>query len=420
MKNDIIVGLDIGSSQIKLIIAQKKLEYSEEKLHIIGAVSHPSAGVGKNGTINSIEDAVSALSACLEKAERLVGVPIDSVYLAYNHAKTQYERVKGVAIVSKNDGEIDQDDIDRAIESARSFPVSNNYEIFKTIPVKYNIDNNEDVKDPIGMRGIRLEVEVIVSLVLSSQINNLVKIVQRVGLDVEDILPSAVNMAELFLSHKEKELGAAVLDIGSTTTSLAVFEDGVLLHFNVLPIGSEYITADIGLGLRCPITLAERIKLEFGQADSSDVDSSEEIDISHLLKEEKIDDENSIISRHHLSEIIEARVEEIFNLVDEDLKKINRSKILPVGIFLAGGGSLLDGIVKVAKRTLSLPVAFLEPREVRVEVDKAARPEFLSALGLVVFGSYVGGSSYRGTALKDGVKNAFKKASNLFKKIIPK
>lgn len=138
------------------------------------------------------------MSACLEKAERLVGVPIDSVYLAYNHAKTQYERVKGVAIVSKNDGEIDQDDIDRAIESARSFPVSNNYEIFKTIPVKYNIDNNEDVKDPIGMRGIRLEVEVIVSLVLSSQINNLVKIVQRVGLDVEDILPSAVNMAELF------------------------------------------------------------------------------------------------------------------------------------------------------------------------------------------------------------------------------
>ncbi|NCB21135.1 MAG: cell division protein FtsA, partial [Clostridia bacterium] len=337
----------------------------------------------------------------------------------FNHSKIQYERVKGVAIISKNDGEIDQDDIERAIDSAKSFPVPNNYEIFKTIPVKYNIDNNEDVKDPIGMRGIRLEVEVLVALVLSSQMNNLVKIVQRVGLDIEDVLMPTVNMAELFLTSKEVELGVAVVDIGSTTTSFAVYEDGVLLHFNTLPIGSEYITADIALGLKCPITLAEKIKIEFGEADSSDISDKDDIDISSLLKEEKIDDESSVVSRKYLADIVEARVEEIFKLIDEELKKVNRSRILPVGVFLSGGGSLLKNISKTAKKVLSLPVAFLEPSNVRVEVDKAARPDFLIALSLAVRGAY-SDYEYKNTAIKDGLKNAFGKVNNFFKKIIPR
>ncbi len=419
MKNDIIVGLDLGSSSIKLLIAQKKQELNEETIHIIGAVSHPSAGIGKNGTINSIEDAVSALSACLEKAERLIGVPISSVYLAFNHAKVRYERVKGVAIISKNDGEIDQSDIDRAVDSAKSFPVPNNYEIFKTIPVKYNIDNNEDVKDPIGMRGIRLEVEVLVPLVLTSQMNNLIKIVQRAGLGIEDILLPAITMSEVFLSSKQLELGVAVVDIGATTTSVAVYEDGVLLHFNTLPIGSEYITADVALGLKCPITLAEKIKLEFGNADSSDVSDKEEADISHLLKEEKIDDENSLVSAKYLSEIIEARTEEIFHLVDEELKKVNRSKILPVGVFLSGGGSLLKNISRTAKRVLFLPVAFIEPSHIRIEVDKASRPDFSSALALAIYGSYSNFSG-RENNFKTNFKDLFGKASSLFQKIMPK
>ncbi len=420
MKNDIIVGLDIGSSAIKLVIAQKKVDFNEESIHIIGAVSHPSAGVGKNGVINSIEDAVSSLSACLEKAERLVGVPISSVWLSFNHSKIKYERVKGVAIISKNDGEIDQNDIDRAIDSAKSFPVPNNYEIFKTFPVKYNIDNNEDVKDPIGMRGIRLEVEVLVSMVLTSQMNNLVKVVQRVGLGIDDISFPSITMAELFLTSKEIELGVAVVDIGATTTSLAVYEDGVLLHFNTLPIGSEYITADIALGLKCPITLAEKIKLEFGDSDSSSVDNKEGINIEGLLKEERIEDEDETVSKKYLSEIIEARVEEIFKMVDDELKKINRSKILPVGVFLSGGGSLLKNISKTAKKTLSLPIAFLEPKYIKIEVDKAGRLDFLTALSLAVLGAY-SDSGHRGNNfIKDNFKDAFNKAQGFFKKIMPK
>lgn len=420
MKNDIIVGLDMGSSNIKLTIAQKKFDFNEERVHIIGAVSCPSSGIGKNGTINSIEDAVSSLSACLEKAERLVGVPINSVCLAFNHSKIQYERVKGVAIISKNDGEIDQGDIERAIDSAKSFPVPNNYEIFKTIPVKYNIDNNEDVKDPIGMRGIRLEVEVLVALVLSSQMNNLIKIVQRVGLGIDDILFPIITMGELFLSSKEMELGAAIVDIGATTTSISVYEDGVLLHFNTLPIGSEYITADIALGLKCPITLAEKIKINFGDCESSNFLEKDEIDISDLLREERMEDESNIISSKYLSEIIEARVEEIFKMIDEELKKINRSRVLPVGVFLSGGGSLLKNITKTAKRVLALPVNFLEVKNIKIEVDKASYPNFLASLSMSVFGAFSDFNDYNPNILKDNFKNLVGKVNNLFKKIIPK
>ncbi len=422
MKSDIVVGLDLGSSNIKLTIAQKKLEFNDEKIHIIGAVTQPSFGIGKNGTINSIEDAVSSLSACLEKAERLVGVPISSVFLSFNHSKIKYERVKGVAIISKNDGEIDQGDIDRAVESARSFPMPNNYEVFKTIPVKYNIDNNEDVKDPIGMRGIRLEVEVLVVLVLTSQYSNLIKIVQRVGLGIEDILLPTSIMAEIFLTSKELELGVAVVDIGANTTSLAVYEDGVLLHFSTLPIGSEYITADIALGLKCSISLAEKIKLEFGNSDSVSIDDDEEIDIAQLLKEEKIEDESNIISKKYLADIIEARVEEIFKMIDEELKLINRSRILPVGAFLSGGGSLLQGIVKTSKNTLSLPVALVEAKNIKIEIDKASRLDFLPVLSLAVYGCYQGQNykSSRSLVFNESFKNLFSKANNLFKKIMPK
>ncbi len=419
MKNDIIVGLDIGSNSIKLVIGQKKTQYNEEKIHIIGAVSHPSSGIGKGGTINSIEDAVSSLSACVEKAERLIGIPIESVWLAFNHSSIRYERTRGVAIVSKGDSEIDHSDIERAVESAKSFPEPNNYEIFKTIPVKYSIDNNEDVKDPIGMKGVRLEVEVLIAMVLSSQLNNLVKIVQRVGLSVEDVSMPCRVMAETFLSDKEKELGVAVLDIGATTSSLAVYEDGALLHFSTLTIGSEYITADIALGLKCPITLAEQIKLEFGESDSSEIKKDEDIDISELLKDNNMEDENSIISRKYLVDIIEARSEEIFKMVDEELKQINRSKILPIGVFLSGGGSLLSNISKTAKKTLSLPVSFLEPRNVKIEIDKAARPDFLPALSMLVYGSNEE-AGYGHSALKDNFKELYGRASNFFKKIMPR
>ncbi len=420
MKNDIFVGLDIGSSNIKMVIGQLKEDYGDNRLSVIGAVSHLSAGIGKGGIVNSIEDAVSSLSACLEKAERLVGVPIDSVSLSFNNSKIRYEKTKGVAIISKGEGEIDYSDIERAVDSAKSFPVPNNYEIIDTIPVKYNIDSNEDVKSPIGMNGVRLEVEVLVVLALSSQVSNIIKIVHRANLDINEFLLTPLSLASAFLSGKEKELGAAVVDIGATTTSISVYEDCNLLHLAVLPIGSEHITSDIALGLKCPISLAEKIKVNFGDADSEAYSEEDEVDISSLLKGENVDDMDSI-SMKYVSEIIEARVEEIFNMVDAEFQKINRSRVLPVGVFLSGGGMLVRNVGKVAKRILALPVNSVDPSNyLKLEIDKAQSPEFLTSLSLLVSSQQGLNKLKRGNPFKKNLEGITSNIKSFIKKIIPR
>jgi cell division protein FtsA len=419
MKNDIFVGLDIGSSDIKMAIGQFKEGYEDNRLSVIGAVSHPSAGIGKGGAINSIEDAVSSLSACLEKAERLVGVPIDSVWLSFNSSKIRYEKTKGVAIISKGEGEIDNSDIERAIDSAKSFPVPNNYEIIETIPIKYNIDSNEDVKSPIGMNGMRLEVEVLVVLALSNQFNNIIKIVHRANLDIDHYILSPLSLSGAFTTDKEKELGVAIVDIGATTTSVSVYEDSNLLHLAILPIGSEHITSDIALGLKCPISLAEKIKISFGDAEADGYDD-EEIDITPLLRGENIDDLESV-SIKYISEIIEARVEEIFTMVDSELQKVNRSRVLPVGVFLSGGGVLLKNINKVAKRVLDLPVANINPSDsLNLEIDKAQSPEFLTALSLLVSSQRDVDKKSRNNFLKKNLEGITSNVKSFIKKIIPK
>ncbi len=300
-------------------------------------------------------DATSSISACREKVERLIGAPINKVWASINDPNIKCQRSQGIAAVSKSDGEISRDDIDRAIEAARALSVPPNYEILHVIPVKYTVDSQADIKYPIGMSGIRLEVEALIVQGLASQIKNLTKAIYRTGLDIEDLVLSPLAGAEAVLSQKQKELGAALINIGASTTSLAVYEEGELLHTAVIPIGSEHITSDIAIGLRCPINLAERIKLEYGSARPGQFSKKDEIDISAIAREEEVDDEINNISRKYIAEIIEARVEEIFEKVDDELKKVERSGMLPAGVFLAGGGVRLAGLVEIAKSKLRLP-----------------------------------------------------------------
>ena len=288
MKNDIIAGLDIGSTAIRLVVGQKNIGEERERLQIIGAVSVPAEGINK-GSVKSIEDVTSSISACLEKAERLVGVPIESVWVSINSPNIKCETSKGVVAVGKSNGEISQDDIERALEAARALSVPPNYEILHVIPIKFTVDNQEDIKDPIGMIGVRLEVETLIIQGLSSQIKNLTKAIFRTGLDIEDLVLSPLAAAEAVIGPKQKELGAALINIGASTTSLAVFEEGELLHTAVIPIGSEHITADVAIGLRCPINLADRIKIEYGNANSNKFSKKDEVDIGDLIEEEDVD-----------------------------------------------------------------------------------------------------------------------------------
>lgn len=386
MKENVVAGLDIGSTAIRMVVGQKVISENKEDLQIIGALEVPAEGINR-GTVNSIENATSSISACLEKAERLVGVPIKRVWASINGPHIKSEKSRGVVAVGKSDGEITEDDVERAVEAARALSVPPNYEILHVIPVKYSVDNQTDVKDPVGMIGVRLEVETLIIQGLSSQINNLTKAVYRTGVEIEDLVLSPLAAAEAIISARQKELGGALINIGSSTTSLAVFEEGELLHAAVLPIGSEHITSDVAIGLRCPINLAERIKKEYGSANADKFNKKDEVNIGELAEEEGLSGEEMIVSKKYVAEIIEARVEEIFEKVDEEFKKIDRSGMLPSGVFLIGGGAKLSDIIDLAKKKLRLPAAIGSNKRTSAALDKINDPAFLTALGLVVWGS---------------------------------
>ncbi len=418
MKDDIIAGLDIGSTSIRLVIGQKISGPSGEELQIIGAVSVPTTGVSR-GIVNSIEETTSSISACLEKAERLVGIPISRVWVGINDPHVKCERSKGVVAVGRSDGEINDNDVNRAIEAARALAVPVNYEILHVIPIKFAVDNQGDIKDPIGMNGIRLEVETLIIQGLSTQIKNLTKAIYRTGLEIEDLVLGPLAASEAVLSSKQKELGVALINFGSSTTSLAVYEERNLIHTAILPIGAEHITSDVAIGLRCPINLAERIKKEYGRAIPDNLSGKDEIDVSQLVKEEEVNDDISLISRKYVAEIINARVEEIFEKVDNEFKSIDRSGMLPAGVIFVGGGANLEDLIEAAKKKLRLPAAVGQAKNINVVIDKVRNPEFLTALGLVIWGSHTDGDESSGK-LKRSLGGLLEKTKGLFSKIMPK
>jgi len=368
-----------------LVIGQIVQTNNGNQLQIIGAISSPAEGISR-GMINSIEDATSSISACLEKAERVTGVTVTNTWIGLNGPNLKCDHSRGVVAVSRSDSEINQDDVNRAIEAAQALAVPPNYEILHVVPVKFSVDNQDGIKNPVGMTGIRLEVDTLIIQNLSSQIKNLTKAVYHTGLNIDDLVFSPLAAATVALSSKQKELGVALVNFGAATTSLAVYEEGELLYTSVIPVGSNHVTNDIAIGLRCPITLADKIKMKYGSAASDKFDKKDEIDISDLVSEENLSDEITVISQKYVAQIIEARVEEIFEKVDDELKKIERSGMLPAGIVLVGGGAKLTDIVELAKKKLRLPVSLGTNKVVPTVVDKVNDLEYLTALGLVAWG----------------------------------
>ncbi len=419
MKHQLIAGLDIGTTNVRLVVGQRVKNEAGSKLQILGAVSAPAEGINK-GVVNSIEDATSAISACLEKAQRLIGVEVVEAWVGINAPSLKCEKSKGVVAVSRSDNEINQEDINRAVEAAQALAVPQNYDILHVIPVEFKVDNQEYVKNPLGMTGVRLEVGALVIQNLSSQIKNLTKSIQRAGLEINDLVFSTLATAGVVLDNKQKELGVAVVNMGATTTSLAVFEEGELVHTAVLPIGSGHITADIAIGLRCPITLAEKIKIKYGSAKAEKFTKKDEIDISELLNEDNLADETPVISQHYVAEIIEARVEELMSKIDSEFKKIDRSGMLPAGVVLVGGGAKLGDMVDAAKLNLRLPVSLGGNKHIATLIDKVNDLEYLTALGLTAWGERESHSETKDKIwpwqnLQDEAGGAFKKIISLFK-----
>lgn len=373
-----ITGIDLGSTAIRVVVGQFE---EGQKLQLIGVAEVPSEGVSK-GAITSIEDSVTAISSALEKAERMTGQPIERAYVGLNGTHILSQESHGVIAVSRADNEIQEEDVERVIEAAQAVSTPPNYEILHIIPRGYSVDDQHGIKDPVGMTGIRLEVHAQIILGLTSQIKNLTKCVYRTSVDIDDLVYGILAAGECVLTKRQKELGVALVNIGSSTTSIMVFEEGDVLHTKVLPIGSGHITNDIAIGLRSSIDIAERLKVEFGTALPDEVGKKEDISLDEVGGSAE-----EVVSRHQVAEIIEARLEEIYKMIEKELVSIDRASMLPAGIVLIGGGVKLAGAVEVAKRTFRLPASLGFPLDPVTAIDKLNDPAFATAVGLVYWGA---------------------------------
>ena len=400
---NLIAGLDIGSAAIKIAVANFARRGPDAGvLQLLGVVSSPSEGVGK-GAITSIEDVVSSVSACLEKAEQVVSQPIENVWAGFSSAQLMTQNSHGYVIVSKADNEITAQDVERALDSSKSISTPLNYEILHVSPRSFNVDGQLGIKDPVGMTGIRLEVDSKIILGQSSQIKNLTRAIYRAGLEIDDLVVSVVADAGLLLSAKQKELGVVLINLGSQTTSLAVYEEGDLLHLAVIPVGSAHITNDLAVGLRSPLEVVERLKLEVGDCSTEAVNRRGEINLAEFGAPER-----EIFKLKDVATIVQARVDEIMYLVDKELKKVQRGGMLPAGAILTGGGAKLPGLVEAAKRNLRLPASLGAPSGLVSASDGINDPAFSTAIGLVKWGSEaVGGHGDEGDVWKK-LKNSFR------------
>lgn len=377
-QDSLITGIDLGSTSIRIVVGQIS---ETTKPNLIGVAEVPAEGISK-GTVTSIEDAVSCISAALEKAERMTGQPIERANVGINGLHIVAQESHGVIAVSRADNEIHEDDVERVVEAAQAVSTPPNYEILHIIPRAFAVDDQRGIKDPVGMTGIRLEVDARIILGLSSQIKNLTKCIYRTSVDIDDLVFGPLAAGEVVLSKRQKELGVALVNIGSTTTSVLVFEEGDMLHTKILPVGSGHITNDIAIGLRSSIDIAERLKTEFGTAIPDDVGKKEDITLDEVGGMA-----GEVVSRRQIAEIIEARLEEILKLVERELSSIDRSGMLPAGVVLTGGGVKLAGTIEVAKRIFRLPSSLGYPLDMMTAIDKLNDPAFATAVGLVYWGA---------------------------------
>ncbi|TAN33483.1 cell division protein FtsA [Patescibacteria group bacterium] len=392
----LIGGLDIGSSAVRMAVGQVvEKEDGEKELQILGAAEYGSEGVNK-GKIESIEDAVSSISACLERCERMVGMPIVSVWVGVPSQHVLVQPSKGVVAVSKANSEIAEEDVQRALDAAKSIATPLNYEVLHVLPRSFGVDGQLALKDPVGMTGVRLEVDTSIVLGSSSQLKNLTKSVYRAGLEIDDLALSILAVAEAAATRRQKELGTAVVNIGGASTSLAVFEEGELLHTASVPLGSGNITNDIAIGLRTSVDIAERIKIEYGECVLEPLAKKEEIDLFDLGSEK-----HEIVKRKYLCEIVAARMEEILQKVDEQLRQVQRSGLLPAGVIFSGAGAKLAGLVEFSKRVLRLPSALGYPLGLMSVTDKVNDLGFATAIGMVKWGAQAAGEHSGGVSFLD-------------------
>jgi len=375
-RQKIIIGLDVGSSNIRVAVAEEGKEPAIP-FQILGVGQSKALGMRK-GAVIDLEETAKNIKEAVAVAERISGIKVESATISLGGDHLGCRSSRGVIAVSRADGEISQEDTERAVRAAAAISLGANREIIQIVPKQFSVDSQQSIKDPVGMRGVRLEVDVLILDGSTPFIKNLLKAIGEAEIETEVLVPSPLAAAKAVLDRRQKELGVLVLDLGSATTGFCVFEEGDIIDSCVLPVGSDHITNDLAIGLRTSIDVAEKIKLEYGSVLPDEINKKETISL------EKLGGEPGNVSRQKVAEIIEARVAEIFDLAQKRLKQIDRAGLLPAGVVLVGGGAKLPGLVDLAKERLRLPAQIGFPVNFEGVIEEVDDPCFATVLGLIL------------------------------------
>jgi cell division protein FtsA len=399
----LIVGLDIGTSKVVAIVGEISATGSTD---IIGIGSHPSTGL-KKGVVVNIESTVQSIQRAIEEAELMAGCQIHSVFagIAGSHIRS----LNSHGIVAIRDSEVNSSDVERVIDAARAVAIPADQRILHILPQEFIIDNQEGIREPIGMSGVRLEAKVHMVTGAVSAAQNIVKCIKRCGLDVDDIILEQLASSYSVLTEDEKELGVCLVDIGGGTTDIAIFTEGAIRHTAVIPIAGDQVTNDIAVALRTPTQHAEDIKIKYACALRQLTSLEDTIEVPGVG-----DRESKKMSRQTLAEVVEPRYEELFTLIQAELRRSGFEEIIPAGIVLTGGSSKMEGLIELAEEVFHMPVRLGLPQGISGLVDVVRNPIHATGVGLLLYGQQQNVQPNNYDDSSSGFSNLFSKMKQWF------
>ncbi len=371
-----VVSIDVGTTKICTLVGRVD---EGNTLRIVGVGVVPSRGLRK-GVVVNVNEATEAIAASVERAERISGHEITHALVGVAGAHISSFNSRGVVAVSRGHS-ITQDDVNRVLDAALAIAIPHNREVIHVVPRGYIVDGQDGVRDPLGMHGFRLEVEAHIITGAATSIHNLVKCVNQVGIEIDDLVLASLASGEAVLTENEREMGVVLADIGGGTTDMAIFIEGSVWHTAVLGIGGNHVTNDVAVGLRAPFATAEEIKKKYGYARAEAIPPNENLNVPVFGE-----DSWQAVSRRFLAEIIEARVAEVFDLMLQEVKRSGYDGLLPAGVVLCGGTSQLAGIRELGRDILQLPTRIGFPRDLQGLVDSVSSPAYATGVGLLLWG----------------------------------
>ncbi len=371
-----IVGLDIGTSKVVAIVGEIS---PEGTIEVVGIGSHPSKGM-KKGVVVNIESTVQSIQRAVEEAELMAGCQIHSVYVGI--AGSHIRSLNSHGIVAIKDREVYSHDLERVIDAAQAVAIPADQKILHILPQEYVIDNQEGIKEPLGMSGVRLEAKVHLVTCAVNAAQNIEKCIRRCGLEVEEIILEQLASSYAVLTDDERELGVCLVDIGGGTTDIAIFTDGSIRHTGVIPIAGDQVTNDIAMALRTPTQHAEEIKIRYACALTQLAGADESIKVPSVGDRPPRD-----LSRQALAEVVEPRYDELFTLVQAELRRSGYEDLVPAGVVLSGGTSKMEGVVELAEEIFHMPVRVGYPHSVQGLNDIVRNPIYATSVGLLLYGA---------------------------------